>query len=140
MSFEVPLFVLAFHARAEAAENLVRDRPNPRRHFPGIDGLLRLARSDERMPVNLGNPEEFTVLECASLVLYLTGSRSNIRHLPLSEDDPRQRRPDITKARALLGWEPKVELTVGLRLALEYFRSALALPADSAAPSPLRAA
>ena len=106
-----------------------------------VDGLLPARRAgDERMPVNLGNPEEFTVLDCASLVLYLTGSRSNIRHLPLPESNSWQRRPDITKARALLGWEPKVELTAGLRLALEYFRSALALPAESAVPSPMRAA
>jgi dTDP-glucose 4,6-dehydratase len=91
-----------------------------------IDGLLRMARSTEHLPVNLGNPEEFTVLDCAYLVLHISGSRSRIRHLPLPEDDPKQRRPDISKARTLLGWEPKVDLSAGLRRSLEYFQAALA--------------
>ncbi|MBI2678999.1 MAG: SDR family oxidoreductase [Candidatus Koribacter versatilis] len=95
-----------------------------------VDGLLRMARSAEAAklngsPVNLGNPEEFTVLDCAYLVLHLTGSRSGIRHMALPEDDPQQRRPDIAIARAVLGWEPKVDLSAGLRLSLEYFRRAL---------------
>src|SRR4051812_14257687 len=92
-----------------------------------IDGLLRLARSEDRdgghYPVNIGNPEEFTVLDCAYLVLHVTGSKSNIVHLPLPVDDPKQRRPDISKARALLGWEPEVDLAEGVRLSLEYFRA-----------------
>jgi dTDP-glucose 4,6-dehydratase len=89
-----------------------------------IEGLLRLAKSSEHLPVNIGNAVEFTILECARRVLALTGSKSKIRHEPLPQDDPRQRRPDISKAKALLGWEPKVELEEGLRLSLEYFRKA----------------
>jgi dTDP-glucose 4,6-dehydratase len=91
-----------------------------------IDGFLRLAKSDEHLPVNIGNPKEFTILECAQLVLRVTGSKSRIRYEPLPQDDPRQRRPDITKARQLLGWEPKIDLETGLRLSLDFFRTALA--------------
>jgi dTDP-glucose 4,6-dehydratase len=91
-----------------------------------IDGFMRLAKSDEHMPVNIGNPNEFTILECAKLVLKMTGSKSQIRYLPLPQDDPKQRRPDITKARQLLGWEPKIDLENGLRLSLEFFKKALA--------------
>ena len=91
-----------------------------------VDGFLRLSKADEHLPVNIGNPNEFTVLECAKQVLAVTGSRSKIRYEPLPEDDPRQRRPDIAKARALLGWQPKVELGAGLRMSLPYFRKALA--------------
>src|SRR5579872_3704783 len=91
-----------------------------------IDGFLRLSKSDEHLPVNIGNPNEFTILECAQLVLKVTGSKSNIRYEPLPQDDPKQRRPDITKARQLLGWEPKIDLETGLRLSLDYFRKALA--------------
>jgi dTDP-glucose 4,6-dehydratase len=91
-----------------------------------IDGFLRLAKSDEHMPVNIGNPNEFTILECAQLVLKVTGSKSRIRYEPLPQDDPKQRRPDITKARQLLGWEPKIDLEAGLRLSLEYFKKAVA--------------
>ena len=90
-----------------------------------IDGILRLSRSSERMPVNIGNPNEFTILECAQKVLAVTDSKSAIRHLPLPEDDPRQRRPDIGKARSLLGWEPKIDLEQGLKMSLDYFRAAL---------------
>jgi len=91
-----------------------------------IDGFLRLAKSDEYLPVNIGNPNEFTILECAHVVLNVTGSKSKIRHEPLPQDDPKQRCPDITKARQLLGWEPKVDLESGLRLSLDYFKNALA--------------
>jgi dTDP-glucose 4,6-dehydratase len=91
-----------------------------------IDGFLRLAKSDEHMPVNIGNPNEFTILECAQLVLKVTGSKSRIRYEPLPQDDPKQRRPDISKARQLLGWEPKIDLETGLRLSLEYFKKAVA--------------
>ncbi len=96
-----------------------------------IDGFMRLAKSDEHMPVNIGNPIEFTILECAQLVLKVTGSNSRTRNVPLPQDDPRQRRPDIAKARQLLGWEPKTVLESGLRLSLEYFKKAVA--EDSAA-------
>ncbi len=90
-----------------------------------IDGFMRLAKSDEHLPVNIGNPSEFTILECAQLVLKVTGSKSKIRYEPLPQDDPKQRKPDITKARQLLGWEPKIDLESGLRLSLEYFKQAL---------------
>ena len=90
-----------------------------------IDGFIRLSKSDEHMPVNIGNPAEFTILECAQLVLKVTGSKSQIRYVPLPQDDPKQRRPDITKARQLLGWEPKIDLETGLRLSLEFFKKAV---------------
>jgi dTDP-glucose 4,6-dehydratase len=91
-----------------------------------VDGFLRLAKSDEHLPVNIGNPNEFTMLECARMVLKVTGSKSQIRYEPMPQDDPKQRRPDITKARQLLGWEPKVDLETGLRKSLAYFQQAVA--------------
>src|SRR5712672_2681972 len=91
-----------------------------------IEGFLRLAKSAEHLPVNIGNPTEFTILECAKRVLAVTGSKSKIHHQPLPQDDPKQRRPDITKARQLLGWEPKIKLEAGLKMSLEYFRKAVA--------------
>jgi dTDP-glucose 4,6-dehydratase len=91
-----------------------------------IDGFLRLSKSDEHLPVNIGNPNEFTILECAQLVSKITGSKSQIAYEPLPQDDPKQRCPDITKARQLLGWEPKVNLEAGLRLSLAYFKRAVA--------------
>jgi dTDP-glucose 4,6-dehydratase len=87
-----------------------------------IEGILRLARSQETLPVNIGNPTEFTILECARSVLEVTGSPSSIRYEVLPKDDPKQRRPDITKAKTLLDWEPKIDLLSGLRLSLDYFR------------------
>jgi dTDP-glucose 4,6-dehydratase len=90
-----------------------------------IDGFLRLSRSDEHLPVNIGNPNEFTILECAQRVIAITGSKSRIDFKPLPPDDPKLRRPDITKAREVLGWEPKVDLDTGLRLSLNYFRRAV---------------
>jgi len=90
-----------------------------------IEGILRLSRSDEHDPVNIGNPTEFTILECAQKVLKVTGSPSQIRHEPLPVDDPKQRRPDIGKAKRLLGWEPKVDLETGLQMSLDYFREAV---------------
>ncbi len=87
-----------------------------------VDGLYRLMHSSERDPVNLGNPVELTVLEFAEAIRSLTGSRSEIVFRPLPQDDPRQRKPDISKARRLLGWEPQVPLEEGLRLTAEYFR------------------
>ena len=73
-------------------------------------------------PVNIGNPGEFTMLELAEMVLKLTGSSSKLRFLPLPQDDPRQRKPDITLAKEKLGWEPAVKLEVGLEKTIEYFR------------------
>jgi dTDP-glucose 4,6-dehydratase len=89
-----------------------------------IDGFLRLSRSDEHMPVNIGNPTEFTILECAKKVLAVTASKSSIRYEPLPQDDPKQRRPDINRAKTLLGWEPKIDLETGLKLSLDYFKQA----------------
>ena len=94
-----------------------------------VVGFLRLAKSDLPGPVNIGNPNEFTILECAEKVLKVTGSKSKITFEPLPEDDPKQRRPDITLARTKLGWEPKVQLEEGLRLSLPYFKGALAVAA-----------
>jgi dTDP-glucose 4,6-dehydratase len=90
-----------------------------------IEGLLRLAKSSEHDPVNIGNPSEFTILDCARRVLTITGSQSKIRYEPLPQDDPRQRLPDISKAKRLLNWEPKIDLESGLRLSLGYFRRAV---------------
>jgi len=87
-----------------------------------IEGVLRLSRSDEHMPVNIGNPVEFTILECAQAVLEVTGSKSELRFEPLPQDDPTRRQPDITLARALLGWEPKISLKEGLAKSLDFFR------------------
>ncbi|HVP50956.1 MAG TPA: UDP-glucuronic acid decarboxylase family protein [Terriglobales bacterium] len=89
-----------------------------------IEGILRLARSEEHSPVNIGNPNEFTILECAQRVLAVTRSKSKLRFAALPQDDPRQRCPDISKARAL-GWAPKIELETGLKLSLDYFRQAV---------------
>jgi dTDP-glucose 4,6-dehydratase len=91
-----------------------------------IDGILRLAWSKEQDPTNIGNPTEFTILECAREVLAATKSTSRIKFLPLPQDDPKQRRPDISKARTLLGWEPRIDLPSGLRLSLDYFRAEVA--------------
>jgi dTDP-glucose 4,6-dehydratase len=91
-----------------------------------IDGILRLSRSTEHLPVNIGNPIEFTMLECAQEVLAVTRSRSQIVHKDLPQDDPARRRPDITKARTLLGWEPTISLREGLEKSLAYFQSCLA--------------
>ncbi len=97
-----------------------------------VEGILRLARSQETLPVNIGNPIEFTISECAQRVIDITGSSSTITYEPLPKDDPKQRRPDITKAKALLDWEPKIELAEGLRLSLDYFRKEVAGLAEAA--------
>ena len=90
-----------------------------------VDGIVRLSKSGEHMPVNIGNPTEWTILECAREVQALLGVESEIVFKPLPQDDPTRRRPDITKARALLGWEPKVSLREGLEMSVEYFRQCL---------------
>jgi dTDP-glucose 4,6-dehydratase len=94
-----------------------------------IDGFIRLSKTDEHLPTNIGNPNEFTILECAQRVIAVTGSKSKLKYVELPQDDPKQRRPDITKARTLMGWEPKVDLDRGLKLSLEYFRTAVAAEA-----------
>jgi dTDP-glucose 4,6-dehydratase len=88
-----------------------------------IEGIVRLSRSGEHMPVNVGNPDEFTILECAQAVLAVTGSKSKLRFVDLPVDDPTRRRPDITRARTLLQWEPKIRLKEGLEKSLDYFKS-----------------
>ncbi len=87
-----------------------------------IDGFVKLISSDEEGPINIGNPNEFTVEELAHLVLKLTGSKSKITHTPLPQDDPLQRQPVIDKADKLLGWQPKVPLEEGLKKTIEYFQ------------------
>jgi dTDP-glucose 4,6-dehydratase len=88
-----------------------------------IDGIVRLAESKEHDPVNIGNPDEFTILECAQVVQELVGSHSEIVFKPLPQDDPLRRKPDITRAQQLLGWSPKVALQQGLEKSLAYFRA-----------------
>ena len=90
-----------------------------------IEGILGLSRTDEHLPVNVGNPSEWTILECAKAVLRVTDSSSSIVNRPLPQDDPVQRQPDISKARRLFGWEPKIELESGLKLSLDYFKSSI---------------
>jgi dTDP-glucose 4,6-dehydratase len=87
-----------------------------------VDGILRLAESKENDPINIGNPHEMTIEQIARTIIRMTGSRSQIVYRPLPEDDPKVRQPDITRARTLLGWEPKVGLEEGLTKTLEYFR------------------
>jgi dTDP-glucose 4,6-dehydratase len=88
-----------------------------------VDGIIRLLESNQHDPINIGNPREMTIEEIARDILRLTGSSSKLVYKPLPEDDPKVRQPDITKARTLLGWEPKVLLEEGLIKTLEYFRT-----------------
>ncbi len=92
-----------------------------------IDGFIRFMNTDETVtgPINLGNPVEFSIRELAEMTVRLTGSRSSIEYRPLPQDDPRQRRPDISRARETLGWEPKVGLEDGLARTIDYFRKLL---------------
>ena len=87
-----------------------------------VDGIYRLLLSDYHRPVNIGNPSEITLLQFAEEVLALTGSKSKIVYEPLPQDDPKQRQPNITKAKEILGWEPKVDRHEGLKRTLEYFK------------------
>ena len=91
-----------------------------------VEGILRLVASDYHEPVNLGNPQERTIQELAELVRAAVGGESRIEHRPLPQDDPKVRRPDITRARTLLGWEPTVPFEEGLRQTIEWFRAQLA--------------
>src|SRR5688500_10356911 len=88
-----------------------------------VDGILRLMESDVNDPVNIGNPHEMTIAEIAQAIMRITGSSSKIVYRPLPEDDPKVRKPDITRARTLLGWEPKVPLEEGLQKTLAYFKT-----------------
>ena len=92
-----------------------------------VEGIYRLMLSDENDPVNIGNPQELTILDLAKKVILATGSRSQIVERPLPEDDPKIRQPDITRARKLLGWEPKVSLDEGLVPTIAYFRTKLGI-------------
>jgi dTDP-glucose 4,6-dehydratase len=92
-----------------------------------IEGIFLLLISAVTEPVNIGNPDELTMLQLAKEVLELTGSRSKVVFRPLPEDDPKVRQPDITKAKSLLGWQPKVPRSVGLKKTLEYFRQKISL-------------
>ncbi|MBL8860654.1 MAG: SDR family oxidoreductase [Planctomycetes bacterium] len=93
-----------------------------------VEGIWRLLNSKEHLPVNIGNPSEMTILEFAQAVIRATGSQSGIEFRPLPVDDPKVRQPDITKARRLLGWEPRVPLAEGLARTLEHFRARLGAP------------
>ncbi len=88
-----------------------------------VEGIYRLLLSDYNMPVNIGNPKEISLKDFAEEILQLTGNKVTIVYKPLPVDDPKQRQPDITKAKTLLGWEPKVERSEGLRVTYEYFKS-----------------
>jgi len=91
-----------------------------------IDGIVKLSKSPKHGPVNIGNPTEWTILECAKEIQSLIGSDCDIIFKPLPQDDPKQRRPDITRARDLLGWEPTVSLSEGLAKSLDYFKECVA--------------
>ena len=88
-----------------------------------VDGIIRLMLSDQNDPINIGNPREMTIKEIAETIIRMTGSSSTLVQRPLPTDDPKQRRPDITRARTLLNWEPKVQLEEGLVKTIEYFRT-----------------
>lgn len=90
-----------------------------------VEGIYRLLLSDYHLPVNIGNPVEITLLQFAQEIVELTGTNQKIVYRPLPTDDPKQRKPDITKAKALLGWEPKVDRKEGLKITYEYFKQAL---------------
>jgi dTDP-glucose 4,6-dehydratase len=90
-----------------------------------VDGIYRLLLSDYHLPVNIGNPAEITLKQFAEEIIELTGTKQQIVYMPLPKDDPKQRKPDITKARQLLGWEPKVGRKEGLKITYEYFKEAL---------------
>jgi dTDP-glucose 4,6-dehydratase len=92
-----------------------------------VDGIYRLMASAEALPVNIGNSVEMTIRELAERIVALTGSRSHIVERPLPTDDPKVRQPDITRARTILGWEPRVGLSEGLDRTLAYFKSKLGL-------------
>jgi len=121
-------------------DQALRDRPltvfgdgNQTRSFcyvsDMVEGLVRLSNSDERLPVNLGNPVELTILEFAERISELVGAKLPLVYEPLPSDDPKQRQPDISKAKRVLGWEPKVALPDGLRETIGYFKGLVAVPA-----------
>jgi len=93
-----------------------------------VEGIYQLYLRGDAMPTNIGNPVEYTVRQLADVVVELTGTSSSVVHLPLPEDDPKVRRPDITRARQMLGWEPLVDVREGVRRTIEYFRSLMGTP------------
>jgi dTDP-glucose 4,6-dehydratase len=93
-----------------------------------IDGIYRLSQADFHEPVNIGNPVELTIMEFAERIRRLTGSQSSIVKKPLPVDDPQQRQPDITRAKKVLGWEPKILLEDGLRETIQWFQANLNSP------------
>ncbi len=94
-----------------------------------VDGIIRLMLSSTNDPVNIGNPAEMTIEEIARVIIEMTGSKSKLVYKPLPEDDPKVRKPDITRARTLLGWEPKVDLRTGLTSTIDYFKTKISGPA-----------
>jgi len=100
-----------------------------------IEGIVRLSRIPFHEPVNLGNPDEYTILQLAQLIQEETGITCPLIYEPLPQDDPRQRRPDITRAKNLLGWEPRVDVRTGLRRSIEYFRNELGMAGPVASGS-----
>lgn len=96
-----------------------------------VDGIYRLLLGNYHLPVNMGNPVEITLKQFAEEIIALTGSGSKIIHMPLPKDDPKQRQPNITKAREILGWEPKVDRAEGLRRTLEDFKQRVLIPSNS---------
>ena len=88
-----------------------------------VEGIYRLLMSDYHLPVNIGNPDEITILDFAKEIIKLTGTKQKIVYKPFPQDDPKQRQPDITKARKLLGWEPKISRSEGLKITYEYFKT-----------------
>ncbi|NQT28720.1 MAG: SDR family oxidoreductase [Candidatus Omnitrophica bacterium] len=117
-----------FIVQALKGENLtIYGEGNQSRSFCYVDdlveGIIKMMNIDYKLPLNLGNPVEFTVIELANLVLKLTGSKSKIEYLPLPEDDPKQRQPDISKVKRMLGWQPKISLEEGLKKTIEYFKN-----------------
>jgi dTDP-glucose 4,6-dehydratase len=90
-----------------------------------IEGIYRLLLSDYPYPVNIGNPDEITIKEFAEEIIKLTGTKQKISYNPLPKDDPKQRRPDITRAKELLGWEPKVSRAEGLKITYDFFKNSV---------------
>jgi dTDP-glucose 4,6-dehydratase len=90
-----------------------------------IDGIFRLAMSDFHEPVNLGNPREMTIKEFADEIIRITGTRSAMEYKPLPVDDPKVRQPDITRAKEILGWEPRVKFEQGITKTIDYFKESL---------------
>jgi dTDP-glucose 4,6-dehydratase len=88
-----------------------------------VEGIYRLLFSNYHLPMNIGNPDEITIMQFGEEILKLTGSKQKLISKPLPKDDPKQRQPDITRARQILGWEPKVSRAEGLKITYEYFKS-----------------